>query len=82
MVLSVYLDRPAILTEVAPAAQVLLANFGALDQALFDVMSSRSRPVASCPSSCPPAGRRCRTSTQTWRRLREPLYPYGAGLAY
>ena len=39
LVLSVYLDRPAILTEVAPAARVLLANFGALDQALFDVAS-------------------------------------------
>lgn len=83
LVLSVYLDRPAILTEVAPAAQVLLANFGALDQALFDVISGQVKARGKLPFELP----------SNWQAVLNqhpdvasdsvnPLYPYGAGLAY
>jgi beta-glucosidase len=83
LVLSVYLDRPAILTEVAPAAQVLLANFGALDQALFDVISGQVKARGKLPFELP----------SNWQSVLNqhpdvasdsvnPLYPYGAGLAY
>ncbi|MCS3458926.1 glycoside hydrolase family 3 protein [Aeromonas sp. BIGb0445] len=83
LVLSVYLDRPAILTEVAPAAQVLLANFGALDQALFDVISGKVKARGKLPFELP----------SNWQAVLNqhpdvasdsvnPLYPYGAGLAY
>lgn len=83
LVLSVYLDRPAILTEVAPAAQVLLANFGALDQALFDVLSGKTKARGKLPFELP----------SSWQAVLaqqpdvasdslSPLYPYGAGLAY
>ncbi|UBO72457.1 glycoside hydrolase family 3 protein [Aeromonas rivuli] len=83
LVLSVYLDRPAILTEVAPAAQVLLANFGALDQALFDVISGKAKARGKLPFELP----------SNWQAVLNqhpdvasdsvnPLYPYGAGLAY
>lgn len=83
LVLSVYLDRPAILTEVAPAAQVLLANFGALDQTLFDVISGKAKARGKLPFELP----------SNWQAVLDqdsdvasdsvnPLYAYGAGLAY
>ena len=50
------------------AARVLLANFGAWISPLFDVIGGKAEGPRASPSSCPPAGRRCKTSTRTWRR--------------
>ncbi|MFM5025887.1 glycoside hydrolase family 3 protein [Aeromonas caviae] len=83
MVLSVYLDRPAILTEVAPAARVLLANFGALDQALFDVMNGTQKARGNLPFELPSSWQAVLAqSPDVAKDSQSPLYPYGAGLAY
>ena len=83
MVLSVYLDRPAILTEVAPAAQVLLANFGALDQALFDVISGKAKASGKLPFELPSSWQAVQNQhPDVAKDSANPLYPYGAGLAY
>ncbi|TFF75801.1 glycoside hydrolase family 3 protein [Aeromonas taiwanensis] len=83
LVLSIYLDRPAILTEVAPAAKVLLANFGALDQALFDVMSGTQKARGKLPFELPSSWQAVlNQSPDVAKDSLNPLYPYGAGLAY
>ena len=82
LVLSVYLDRPAILTEVAPAARVLLANFGALDQALFDVMSGTQKARGKLPFELPSSWQAVQNQhPDVAKDSANPLYPYGAGLA-
>ena len=83
LVLSVYLDRPAILTEVAPAAQVLLANFGALDQALFDVMSGKAKARGKLPFELPSSWQAVLAQdSDVASDSQDPLFAYGAGLAY
>ncbi|WP_368222870.1 glycoside hydrolase family 3 protein [Aeromonas sp. s4] len=83
LVLSVYLDRPAILTEVAPAARVLLVNFGALDQALFDVMSGTQKARGKLPFELPSSWQAVLAqSPDVAKDSQSPLYPYGVGLAY
>lgn len=83
LVLSVYLDRPAILTEVAPAAQVLLANFGALDQALFDVISGKAKARGKLPFELPSSWQAVlNQQSDVASDSASPLYPYGAGLDY
>lgn len=83
LVLSVYLDRPAILTEVAPAAQVLLANFGALDQALFDVISGKAKARGKLPFELPSSWQAVLNQySDVASDSASPLYPYGAGLDY
>ena len=83
LVLSVYLDRPAILTEVAPAAKVLLANFGALDQALFDVISGKAKARGKLPFELPSNWQAVlNQASDVASDSVNPLYPYGAGLAY
>ncbi len=83
LVLSVYLDRPAILTEVAPSARVLLVNFGALDQALFDVMSGTQKARGMLPFELPSSWQAVLAqSPDVAKDSQSPLYPYGAGLAY
>ncbi|MGY3901056.1 glycoside hydrolase family 3 protein [Aeromonas lusitana] len=83
LVLSVYLDRPAILTEVAPAAQVLLANFGALDQTLFDVISGKAKARGKLPFELPSNWQAVlNQASDVASDSINPLYAYGAGLAY
>ncbi len=49
----VYLDRPAILTPLVPLAKTLIADFGASDDALFDALQGRVRPVGRLPFELP-----------------------------
>jgi beta-glucosidase len=49
----VYLDRPAILTELVPSAQTLIGEFGVSDGALFDALTGRVRPVGRLPFELP-----------------------------
>src|SRR5213594_353064 len=43
-ILTVYLDRPAILTPLQATARALIANFGVSDAALIDVLTGRAKP--------------------------------------
>jgi beta-glucosidase len=80
-VVSVYLDRGAILTNVADKATALLANFGAGDQALFDVVTGHRKPEGHLPFELPSsmaevAAQRSDLSHDT----AHPLFPLGFGL--
>ena len=53
-IVTVYLDRPAILTNVRDKVQALIANFGVDDEALLDVLTGRAKAEGGCPSDYPP----------------------------
>ncbi|WP_394525588.1 glycoside hydrolase family 3 N-terminal domain-containing protein [Paenarthrobacter nicotinovorans] len=82
-VVSIFLDRPAVIPEIAGATTALLGEFGATDEALLDVVFGRHAPTASLPVELP-------SSMAEVERSREdvpgdtanPLYPYGAGMRY
>ena len=50
---TVYLDRPAILTNVRDKVQALVANFGADDDALLDVLTGRAKAEGRLPFELP-----------------------------
>lgn len=52
-VVDVFLDRPAILPEIAGAAAALLADFGAADEAVLDVVFGRARAAGRLPFELP-----------------------------
>lgn len=52
-VVSAYLDRPAVLTPMRELATAMLAEFGASDQALLDVLTSEVPPSARLPFEIP-----------------------------
>ena len=43
-IVTVYLDRPAVLTAVKDKATAILANFGVSDAALFEVLTGKRQP--------------------------------------
>jgi beta-glucosidase len=82
-IVTVYLDRPAILTPIRDLANGLLANFGVSDAALLDVISGRAKPEGRLPFELPSSmaaveGQRSDRPHDTIR----PLYPIWFGRRY
>jgi beta-glucosidase len=83
VVVVVSLDRPAVLTNVAPVAAGLLADFGVSDTALLDVVSGKARPSGRLPFELPSSMAAVRAQTpERPRDSANPLFPYGFGLRY
>lgn len=83
LVLSVYLDRPAILTAVEPKANAIVANFGALDSAMFDVLTGKIKPKGHLPFELPSSWDAVLAQDEDVPHdSADPLYAYGFGLSY
>ena len=81
IIASIYLDRPAILTNVRDKTAALLANFGASDEALFDVVTGKVAAEGRLPFELP--GSMAAVERQHPGRPDDseaPLYPVGSGL--
>jgi len=82
-VVDIYLDRPAVIPEIAETSIGLLANFGVSDEALLDVIFGNVNPSAKLPFEMP-------SSMDAVRNQKEdvpydsgkPLFPFGYGLSY
>lgn len=82
-IVDIYLDRPAVIPEIATASKGLLANFGANDQALLDIIFGKLNPSAKLPFELP-------SSMEAVSNQKEdvpydsanPLFPFGFGLSY
>jgi beta-glucosidase len=82
-IVTVYLDRPAILTPIKERAPAIIANFGVSDAALLDVVTGRVGPEGKLPFELP-ASMEAVAAQQpdVPRDSRSPLYKLGYGLRY
>jgi beta-glucosidase len=82
-IVDIYLERPAVIPEIAEASAALLANFGTNDTALLDIVFGRFSPTAKLPFELP-------SSMDAVREQKEdlpfdsvnPLFKFGFGLRY
>jgi beta-glucosidase len=82
-VVDIYLERPAVIPEIADKSVALLANFGASDDAVSNVIFGKFAPQGKLPFELP-------SSMEAVRKQREdvphdsenPLFPFGHGLSY
>ncbi len=82
-VVDVFLDRPAILTEIAGGAAALVANFGASDAAVLDLVCGRFTPSGKLPFELPSSADAVRRQLPDVPYDSEaPLYPFGHGLSF
>lgn len=83
VVASVYLDRPAILTNVARKTAALLGNFGQSDEAFFVNLTGAVAPQGKLPFQLPKSMATVENNDPGRAKdLRDPLYNYGFGLSY
>ena len=82
-VVDIYLDRPAVIPEIAEASRGLLADFGASDEALLDVLFGKVNPSAKLPFEMPSSMIAVRNQKEDVPYDSEnPLFPFGFGLSY
>jgi beta-glucosidase len=82
-VVDIYLDRPAVIPEISREARAVLANYGASDAAVMDVVFGLAKPEGKLPFELP-------SSMEAVYGQKEdlpydsdkPLYPFGFGLTY
>jgi beta-glucosidase len=82
-IVDIFLDRPAVIPEIAAEGAALIANFGASDEAVLDVVFGRFHPSGRLPFELP-------ASMESVHAQRpdvpfdsgDPLFPFGFGLGY
>jgi len=82
-IVNIYLDRPAVIPEIAEKSAGLLANFGASDKALLDVIFGKYIPSAKLPIELPSSMEAVRNQKEDLPYdSKDPLYHFGFGLTY
>jgi len=82
-IVDIFLDRPAVIPGIADRSAALLANFGASDAAVLDVIFGRFRPSGKLPFEMPSSMAAVRQQKEDLPYDSEnPLFPFGHGLTY
>jgi beta-glucosidase len=82
-IVTVYLDRPAILGSLKDRASALIANFGVSDVALLDVLTGKAKPEGRLPFELPSSMEEVEAQrSDVPHDTRHPLYSFGFGRRY
>lgn len=82
-IVDIYLDRPAVIPEINEAAKGLLADFGASDAAVLDVIFGKAKPEGKLPIELPSSMEAVRAQKEDLPYdSKQPLYKFGWGLSY
>jgi beta-glucosidase len=82
-IIDVYLDRPAVMPEIVAGCTAALGSFGAIDQALLDVVFGLHRPRATLPFELPSSMDAVRSQLPDLPDDSvDPLFPRGHGLSF
>lgn len=82
-IVDIYIDRPAVIPEISAKAKGLLANFGASDEAVLDVIFGKAKPEGKMPIELPSSMDAVKNQKEDLPYdSKDPLYPFGFGLQY
>ncbi len=82
-IVDIYLDRPAVIPDISANAKGLLADFGASDAALLDVIFGKYKPGGHLPIELPSSMEAVRNQKEDVPYdSKDPLYKFGFGLSY
>jgi beta-glucosidase len=82
-IVDIYLDRPAVIPEISAKARGLLADFGASDAAVLDVIFGKDKPQGHLPIELPSSMAAVQSQKEDVPYdSKNPLYKFGFGLSY
>lgn len=82
-IVDIYLDRPAVIPEISAGAKGLMADYGASDAAVLDVIFGKASPGGKLPFELPSSMEAVRNQKEDVPYdSKDPLYNYGFGLSY
>jgi beta-glucosidase len=82
VVVTVYLDRPAVLAPIKQYASAIIANFGVNDNVLFDRLFDNKPYLAKMPFSLPDSMDSVQHQASNLPNDMKALYPFGYGLTH
>jgi beta-glucosidase len=83
VIVDVYLDRPAVISEIAEQAAALLVNYGSSADAFLDVVLGQAAPEGKLPFDLPRSMQAVRESREDLQYdTKDPLFRFGHGLKY
>jgi beta-glucosidase len=82
-IVDIYIDRPAVIPEISEKAKALVANYGASDAALLDVLFGKYKPEGKLPFELPSSMEAVKNQKEDLPYdSKDPLYKFGHGLKY
>jgi beta-glucosidase len=82
-IVDIYLDRTAVIPAISAKAKGLLADFGASDAAVLDVIFGKYKPGGHLPIELPSSMEAVRNQKEDVPYdSKNPLYKFGFGLSY
>ena len=82
-IVNIYLDRPAVIPSIAEHAKALIADYGASDKAVCEVLFGNTAPIGKLPFELPSSMEAVRAQKEDVPYDSEnPLYEFGHGLNY
>lgn len=82
-IVDIYLERAAVIPEIAEESMALLANFGASDEAFLSIIFGEFSPTAKLPIELPSSMESVRNQKEDAPYdSKDPLFEYGFGLTY
>ena len=82
-VVDIYLDRPAVIPEITNAATALIANYGASDKSVCEVLFGNTAPQGKLPFELPSSMEAVhKQKTDVPYDSENPLFEFGYGLNY
>ena len=79
----IYLDRPAVIPDIVESASAVIADYGASDRAVAEVLFGIARPEGSLPFELPSSMEAVRNQNEDVPSdSQSPLFESGFGLAY
>lgn len=80
-VVDIYLDRPAVIPEIAAAAKALIADYGASDKSVCEVLFGNATPKGKLPFELPSSMEAvANQKTDVPYDSENPLFEFGFGL--
>ncbi|HLF63560.1 MAG TPA: glycoside hydrolase family 3 N-terminal domain-containing protein [Saprospiraceae bacterium] len=82
-IIDIYLDRPAVIPEIAAQAKALIADYGASDKSVCEVLFGNAKPEGKLPFELPSSMDAVRNQkADVPYDSEKPLYEFGYGLRY
>ena len=82
-VVDIYLDRPAVIPEIAASAAALIANYGASDESVCEVLFGNAAPKGKLPFELPSSMEAIyNQKADVPYDSENPLFEFGFGLDY
>lgn len=82
-IFQLYIDRPAVITDINAVAKAVMADYGASDEAVLDVIFGKAKPEGKLPFELPSSMQAVNNQKEDLPYdSKDPLYKFGHGLRY